>query len=125
MIGKTNSQSKAKHNYSTDEQVVGTWIDGKPLYEKTIYVGSGFVSGTNNISHNISNFEKAVKINGVMQKSGQYSRPIGEEINIGDYSAGVDTVNATTIKLIIGNGIIDDNLLDNLAITLQYTKTTD
>ena len=26
----------ASHNYSTDEQVVGTWIDGKPLYEKTI-----------------------------------------------------------------------------------------
>ena len=26
----------ASHNYSTDEQIVGTWIDGKPLYEKTI-----------------------------------------------------------------------------------------
>ena len=24
------------HNYSTDEQVVGTWIDGSTLYEKTI-----------------------------------------------------------------------------------------
>ncbi len=23
-------------NYSTKEQVVGTWIDGKPLYQKTI-----------------------------------------------------------------------------------------
>ena len=26
---------KGMHNYSTDEQVVGTWIDGKTLYEKT------------------------------------------------------------------------------------------
>lgn len=26
------------HNYSTTEQVVGTWIDGKTLYEKTIAV---------------------------------------------------------------------------------------
>lgn len=24
------------HNYSTDEQVVGTWIDGSTIYEKTI-----------------------------------------------------------------------------------------
>lgn len=24
------------HKYSTDEQIVGTWIDGKPIYEKTI-----------------------------------------------------------------------------------------
>lgn len=27
---------KYSHNYSTNEQVIGTWIDGKPLYEKTI-----------------------------------------------------------------------------------------
>ena len=26
------------HNYSTNEQVVGTWIDGKPLYEKTLAI---------------------------------------------------------------------------------------
>lgn len=25
----------SKHSYSTEEQVVGTWIDGKPVYEKT------------------------------------------------------------------------------------------
>ena len=25
-----------KQNYSTEEQVIGTWIDGKPLYRKTI-----------------------------------------------------------------------------------------
>lgn len=24
------------HDYSTDEQVIGTWIDGSTLYEKTI-----------------------------------------------------------------------------------------
>ena len=26
------------HDYSTDEQIVGTWIDGKTLYEKTVSV---------------------------------------------------------------------------------------
>ncbi len=25
------------HDYSTDEQIVGTWIDGSTIYEKTIY----------------------------------------------------------------------------------------
>ena len=24
------------HKYSTDEHIVGEWIDGKPLYEKTV-----------------------------------------------------------------------------------------
>lgn len=33
-------------NYSTEEQVVGTWIDGKPLYQKTIVTNSPSTSAT-------------------------------------------------------------------------------
>jgi hypothetical protein len=38
----TNSelQEAVKHNYSTTEQVVGTWIDGKPVYECTFSLGN-------------------------------------------------------------------------------------
>lgn len=25
------------HDYSTSEQIVGTWIDGSPVYEKTVF----------------------------------------------------------------------------------------
>ena len=32
---KNNGGGGSSHTYSTTEQVVGTWIDGKPLYEKT------------------------------------------------------------------------------------------
>lgn len=35
-IATKNIFMDAGHNYSTDEQVVGTWIDGKPIYQKTI-----------------------------------------------------------------------------------------
>lgn len=28
------------HNYSTDEQIVGTWIDGSTVYEKTLLTPS-------------------------------------------------------------------------------------
>jgi hypothetical protein len=34
----TNSGETNVNNYSMEEQVVGTWIDGKPLYRKTIYL---------------------------------------------------------------------------------------
>lgn len=37
-------------SYSTEEQVVGTWIDGSAVYEKTIYVDSF----PNNTSKNLS-----------------------------------------------------------------------
>lgn len=35
------SSSGSGHNYSTTEQVVGTWIDGSTIYEKTISVTQG------------------------------------------------------------------------------------
>lgn len=31
-----------KHSYSTEEQVVGTWIDGKPVYEILIELGNNY-----------------------------------------------------------------------------------
>lgn len=34
--GSWTPQGVPTHHYSTDEQIVGTWIDGKTLYEKTI-----------------------------------------------------------------------------------------
>ena len=35
------------HGYSTSEQEVGTWIDGKKLYEQTLYLASASVSSGN------------------------------------------------------------------------------
>lgn len=48
------------HNYSTSEQVVGTWIDGKPLYRKiitgTTTAGNNLDISKNSISANIDKF---------------------------------------------------------------------
>ena len=35
-IDYTGGASNNGHTYSTDEQVVGTWIDGSPVYERTV-----------------------------------------------------------------------------------------
>jgi microcystin-dependent protein len=37
-IATKNIYIDPKNNYSTEEQVVGTWIDGKPLYQKTFEI---------------------------------------------------------------------------------------
>lgn len=41
----TISAASGQHIYSTEEQVVGRWIDGKPVYMRTIIIDS-FVTGT-------------------------------------------------------------------------------
>ena len=38
-LGGLQEKQIQMHNYSTEEQVVGTWIDGKPLYRKVINIG--------------------------------------------------------------------------------------
>lgn len=45
---------KTKINYSTTEHVVGTWIDGKPLYEKTVSCGALPASGEKEVSLGIN-----------------------------------------------------------------------
>lgn len=45
----------SKNVYSTDEKVIGTWIDGKPLYRKVIEFSS-FASGSM-VDHNIPNID--------------------------------------------------------------------
>lgn len=45
--------------YSTEEHVVGTWIDGRPLYEKTLYAATILNEGTTilDASINLNNTE--------------------------------------------------------------------
>ena len=40
VIASKDIYVEGKVNYSTEEQVVGTWIDGKPLYQKTFNYGA-------------------------------------------------------------------------------------
>jgi len=42
------------NNYSTEEQVVGTWIDGKPIYQKIVSGITTSTAGTQDISLNVS-----------------------------------------------------------------------
>lgn len=44
-------------NYSLGEQIIGTWIDGKPLYRKMVDFGSLPSNATLDIAHNIANVE--------------------------------------------------------------------
>ena len=107
-------------NYSTEEQEIGTWIDGSPLYQKTVeysVVNLG-ASGafditsdfpiTYNIRNSICEFEydyQGVHYSLTNAPTHYFNR------------AG----NVNTIKFSMGSGTISGDL----TVTLQYTKTTD
>lgn len=45
--GNWNTDGIPMHHYSTNEQVIGTWIDGKPLYQRTWDFGSNITINSN------------------------------------------------------------------------------
>lgn len=45
--GTWTTTGEYAHHYSTSEKVIGTWIDGKPLYEKCIMLNSRIAIATN------------------------------------------------------------------------------
>lgn len=54
------------HEYSTEEKIVGKWIDGKNIYEKTIeFVCPSY--GFNNVIYEFTNFDKCIELIGFCQ----------------------------------------------------------
>ena len=97
--------------YSDTERKIGIWRDNKPLYQKTIDLGSDTnISNANweTSVFSISNLEKIILIYGV-NSSGTY-------YPLNAYHSG-DDVNLLACR--------DGNPANIRWVTLQYTKTTD
>ena len=106
---------KTGDNYSTEERVIGTWIDGKPLYQKTI-VRTGTISSSS-IPHQISDVDY-IFITEFIYKDNDNIYYINEQLGRGKLS--VDKTNV--VLSFLTNGW---NVNDGIYITLKYTKTTD
>ena len=117
-------------DYSTDEKVVGTWIDGKPLYQKTVDINRASTSGVEaSTVTNTSNVSKILffeyqtilkdttTFNGlVIATSGSGISRVRGNIDIGV----INLFHLCTIESWITNSSIE-----NIYVTIQYTKTTD
>lgn len=68
--GQWTPQGVPAHHYSTDEQVVGTWIDGSTIYERVFDLGSDIsIPNTEFVETSID----ATNISKVIQVTGMYS----------------------------------------------------
>lgn len=101
------------HHYSTNEQVIGTWIDGKPIYEKT-YTGLSITvsnaSAWTTTGQTISNIKSIVDIKAIDIVGQCYATTGGISSNYG-ISIALASIMGTS--------------RDITTIIIQYTKTTD
>lgn len=107
-------------SYSKEEQVIGTWIDGRPLYRKVIDTGVLPNTTTKNVAHEISN-AVFIKMEGIAYADNIYL-PLPY----------VDSANKLTdilLRIVGGNIVIisgsDRSAFTNSHVTLEYIKTTD
>ena len=114
-------KSSNSNNYSRNEQVIGTWIDGKILYQKSIEFGALPNSTTKSVSHNINDIDTICSVDAIGVTVGGNNIPIpythynaiGAQIKL--------DVNSTNITIESGYNFSQYNGY----ITIKYTKTTD
>lgn len=119
--GNWNTDGVPTHHYSTSEQVVGTWIDGKPIYEKIVNCEALPNNTTKNVAHSISDIEYVVSIQGSARNPNN-----GIQIPLpyvyGNIKCVQMYVDPTYIKLISTENV---SVYTQSYVTIQYTKTTD
>lgn len=111
------------NDYSTDEKVVGTWINGKPLYQKTIDCGALPNATEKRVTTELSNI--------IVRRIWGYSRKDNAAtVNLPHSSPGLLTQNIEMEYGYSDNSIVIVTQLDRRTftetyVTLQYTKNAD
>lgn len=113
------------HKYSTTEQIVGEWIDGSKIYEKTLSTGT--------LSNATNSFDvSALHIGNLLDVRGFLTRSTGEQLLIPtvyilksdltqDVEIGWISLENNTLKIF--NGLATLSNITSSYITLRYTKS--
>lgn len=108
------------HIYSYEERLVGTWVDGKPLYEKTVDFGNLPNATSKEVPHGIENVDVIWVHDGyVTNASDSFCLSY---VNISSISSAW-YITANSRVAMITTGV--DRRSYAATVTLRYTKTTD
>lgn len=112
---------KSEVNYSTSETIVGTWIDDKPIYKKTVDCGALPNNSNTTTSHHIANIDRVVKIECIAERTSDKVALVLPFVNASQVVAFIST---TTSDVVI---VTNSNLssYDKTYTTIYYTKSTD
>lgn len=119
--GKYTTLGTPTVHYSTDEQVIGMWIDGKTLYQKTIDVAPLPNNTDKRVAHGISNLDKFISAVGYAISPNVNSIPL-PFVNATSASAQVGIITDTSDVIIRARD--DRSSYTDAYVTLQYTKTS-
>ena len=107
----------ARYDYDTSEKVVGTWIDGKPIYQK-IFTGTLSNSSTDVIITLLNNIDAVINANGYISKTGSKLFIPSQRTSSTFFEIWVENNN---LLFVYQQGWS----FTDYVVAVQYTKTTD
>ena len=114
LVGAINEVNN-KFNYSTEEQVIGKWIDGKPLYRKIAYGNVPQSDQYPTVATGITNLDKVVSISLLLAYGD--NRQYFTSVKYNNYYLSKENDNKITI--------VAPDVDGDATFTIYYTKTTD
>lgn len=115
------------NTYSLDEKVVGRWINGKPIYQKTI---ESFPDKVSNTIENWANYvEDIISIHSILKITGESDTDVNyrEVPAVGSENTIIveQSASPTHIYTNLGTHFIENFSGRVMYTTVQYTKTVD
>lgn len=126
------SEGEGVEIYSEDEYIVGKWIDGKKIYQKTLHLSNiAIPSGTSTIKYTDDSIEYAWVEKGIFRE-GRTDTAIPSVItnltfsqsDSARFGVGIDDVNRNYIKFFASDNF-SANVNRHFYITIRYTKTVE
>lgn len=107
--------------YSTTEQVIGAWINGKPLYRKVINIANPQTSNTDygTVANDI---DECIKIYGYAYSSGYGTHPVPQTDSASSFSVIFIKNDNKTLR---GRFSLGGGVPNKVMVIVEYTKTTD
>ena len=119
---ETSEGSEEMVKYSTDEQIIGTWIDGKPIYRKVFEISSIATGNADLVNIADLKIENLVNMWGTMKNSAGHMYPMPLTDSSSNYSViFIRASEAIRGRASDGSGAT----ITKVTIILEYTKTTD
>lgn len=114
-----------ENTYSLEEKIIGTWIDGKPLYRRMFDFGTLPNNSISSKNHNIANI-KHIHINLGETFWCLNSTPYEESTGLSFSPLYTSYINVLEVsKTIITTHTVANATNYHMLVCLEYTKTTD
>lgn len=112
---------------ASGEKIVGQWIDGKPLYEKTgTFTSADYESGTTTWQYfdllSLPDMITVVDVSGFISTPSYGVAPIGSKNQIDNSRYWDSCFNYK--KIIVFNNYVGSSLSESINITVRYTKAS-